>query len=529
VTEALSGLTPDWLRQRASSTPERPAVMSAAGTQTFKQLDDSVTVMTEGLLARGVQPGQLIGLLAANSALWVAAVHAVARAGCALVPLNLRLAEAEMAWQLQDCEAQWLLVDGGNRDRGMALVQRVSMDPERRSKGHELNLIALEELDAFTARESRRRVTGSGFELAATQSVLYTSGTTGRPKGVTLTFGNHFWSATASALNLGLRPDDRWLACLPLFHAGGLAIVWRSVIYRIPMIVHESFDPLRVNRAIDEDGVTMVSVVANMLQRMLDERRGRPLRQAQDKLYPASLRCVLLGGGPAAEPLLRECVRFGVPVVQTYGLTETASQVATLDPRDALRKVGSAGKPLFGLELRIVSDSGEECSPGAAGEIVVRGPTVTQGYLKRPEATAAAIRDGWLYTGDIGCLDDEGYLYVLDRRDDLIVSGGENVYPAEVESVLELHPDVREAGVYGCRDERWGQVAMAVVVPRAGATASPDEIIAFCRERLAGYKTPVEVEFASALPRNAAGKLLRRALADRAGRNPREATRPNTY
>jgi o-succinylbenzoate---CoA ligase len=505
--EALSGFTPDWLRQRASSTPERPAMISAAGTQMFKQLDDSVGAMTEALLAQGVHEGQLIALLAANSARWVSAMHAVARAGCVLVPLNLRLADAELTWQLEDCGAAALLVDCANAERGRALAQRASMSPGSRSETCEVRVITLEELDAFAPNDSGSERTGARFDLAATHSVLYTSGTTGRPKGAVLTFGNHLWNATSSAFNLGLMPDDRWLACLPLFHAGGLAIVWRSVIYGIPIIVHESFDPLRVNQAIDEEGVTIVSVVANMLQRMLDERGARP--------YPASLRCVLLGGGPASEALLRRCVQLGVPVVQTYGLTETASQVVTLDPRDALRKVGSAGKPLFGTELRIVSDSGEECSPGAAGEIVVRGPGVTPGYLNRTEATAAALRDGWFYTGDIGYLDDDGYLYVLDRRDDLIVSGGENVYPAEVESVLESHADVKEAGVYGRGDERWGQVVMAVVVPRAAATASPEELIAFCRERLAGYKTPMQVEFASALPRNAAGKLLRRALADR--------------
>jgi o-succinylbenzoate---CoA ligase len=511
VTEALSGITPDWLRQRALSTPERPAVISSVGTQTFKELDDSVEVMTEGLLAQGVKRGELIALLAANSALWGSAVHAVARAGCVLVPLNLRLAEAEMAWQLQDCGAAGLLVDGANAERGRALAQRASLSPGPGSETCELNVIALEELGAFAPNDPGSERTSVRFDLAATQSVLYTSGTTGRPKGAMLTFGNHFWSATASALNLGLMPDDRWLACLPLFHAGGLAILWRSVINGIPVIIHESFDPVRVNRAIDDDGVTIVSVVANMLRRMLEERGARP--------YPASLRCVLLGGGPASELLLRQCTELGVPVISTYGLTETASQVATLDPRDALRKIGSAGKPLFGMEVRIVSDSGEECSPGAVGEIVVRGPTVTPGYLNRPEATAAALRDGWLYTGDIGYLDDEGYLYVLDRRDDLIVSGGENVYPAEVESVLESHPDVAEAGVYGRPDERWGQVVMAVVVVREGTSISPEELIAHCWGRLAGYKTPIQVQFVSALPRNAAGKLLRRRLGDKATGN----------
>jgi O-succinylbenzoic acid--CoA ligase len=290
-----------------------------------------------------------------------------------------------------------------------------------------------------------------------------------------------------------------------LFHVGGLSILLRSVIYGTTAAVHPGFDAAHVNAALDEDGVTVVSVVANMLQRMLDERGDRP--------YPASLRCVLLGGGPAPEALLRRCAAIGVPVVQTYGLTETASQIATLAPDDALRKLGSAGKPLSGAELRIVDESGAECGPGDAGEIVVRGPSITPGYLNRPAETAAAIRDGWLHTGDLGHLDDEGYLYVLDRRDDLIVSGGENVYPAEIEAALQSHPDVVEAGVYGAEDARWGRAPVAVVVLREGAARDAGALLAYCRERLAAYKTPRRIEFAESLPRNAAGKLLRNRLA----------------
>jgi O-succinylbenzoic acid--CoA ligase len=237
---------------------------------------------------------------------------------------------------------------------------------------------------------------------------------------------------------------------------------------------------------------------------MLDERGDRP--------YPSSLRCVLLGGGPAPEPLLRRAAALGVPVVQTYGLTEAASQVATLAPEDALSKLGSAGKPLFGSMLQVRGPNGAVLPPGGEGEIVVRGPTVTPGYLNRPDATSQAIRDGWLHTGDIGYLDPEGYLYVLDRRDDLIISGGENVYPAEIEAVLQSHPDVVEAGVYGAPDERWGQVPVAAVVLREGAKSGPDALIAYCRERLAAYNTPARIELRDTLPRNAAGKLVRNRL-----------------
>jgi O-succinylbenzoic acid--CoA ligase len=339
---------------------------------------------------------------------------------------------------------------------------------------------------------------------AAPHSIIYTSGTTGRPKGAVLTYGNHLWSALGSCLNLGLHADDRWLACMPLFHVGGLSILLRSVIYGIPVVVHGAFDPAAVNRAIDRDGVTIVSVVSVMLQRMLEERGGRP--------YPPSLRCVLAGGGPVPEDLLRACAERGVPVVQTYGLTEAASQVATLAPEDALRKLGSAGKPLPPTEVRIADGEGRPLPPGAPGEILVRGPTVMAGYRGRPEETAGALRDGWLHTGDVGYLDAGGYLYVLDRRSDLIISGGENVYPAEVETALREHPDVLDAGVFGVPDARWGQTVAAAVVRRPRSGVTEGGLQAHCGERLAPYKVPRYVRFVEALPRNAAGKLLRQAL-----------------
>jgi O-succinylbenzoic acid--CoA ligase len=492
---ALQGSTPDWLRQRAAISPDRLALTAEDAQLTYAQLDARVDIAVQRLQAESVRPGDLVALLAGNSAAYAIAVHAIARAGAVLLPLNTRLAAAELAWQLKDATAHRLLHD--ELHRGTAITLRAESSP--------LHLVPLDDLTTETSPSpGKERGAGGEVSLAALHSVLYTSGTSGRPKGAMLTYGNHLWSATASALNLGLQPDDRWLACLPLFHVGGLSILLRSVIYGTAAIVHPGFDAARVNAVIDNEGVTIVSVVANMLQRLLDERGDRP--------YPSSLRCVLLGGGPAPEPLLRRSAAIRVPVVQTYGLTETASQIATLAPEDALRKLGSAGKPLFGSELRVASEDGTDCPSGVAGEIVVRGPTVTPGYLNHPDETAAAIRDGWLHTGDAGRLDAEGYLYVLDRRDDLIVSGGENVYPAEIEAVLQSHPDVLEAGVYAVDDERWGKTPAAAVVLRPGASFDAAALIAHCRERLAAYKSPSRIDFTDALPRNAAGKLLRREL-----------------
>jgi O-succinylbenzoic acid--CoA ligase len=452
----VARLVPDWLRQRAQLSPERHALIATDGTAlSFAELDRRVDAAVPGLHRLGARAGETVGILAPNGLGFAVAVHALMRIGAVLVPLNTRLTSDDIAWQVEDADLRLVLDEAALAD---LLAQPATAPPIERE-----------------------------FDLDAPHGVIYTSGTTGRPKGAILTYDNHWWNAIGSALNLGLWADDCWLACLPLFHVGGLSILLRSVIYGISAMVHERFDARQVNQAIDQREVSIVSVVSTMLERMLSERGERP--------YPSSLRCVLLGGGPAPLPLLERALALRVPLVQTYGLSETASQVATLSPGDARRKVGSAGKPLMGTRVRIEDD-----------EILVQGPTVSPGYLHQPR------RAGWLHTGDLGYLDAEGYLYVLDRREDLIVSGGENVYPAEVEGVLRSHPGVEDAGVYGVPDAEWGQSVAAAVVLRAGFTATPQELHTFCRHKLASYKLPKDLDVVESLPRNAAGKLLRREL-----------------
>jgi O-succinylbenzoic acid--CoA ligase len=438
----------------------------------FAELNSTVEAAARTLRARGVRPGDRIGIRAPNSAGFVVAVHALMRIGAVLVPINTRLTEPEVAWQASDAELTLTLVD----------ADLAALSPALRAAG-------LAELTG--PRRTQHEPAEREFTMEDWHSILYTSGTTGRPKGAILTYGNHWSSAVGSALNLGLLPDDNWLVCLPLFHVGGLSILLRSVICGMTALVQPRFDAAAVNRAIDEQGVSIVSVVSTMLDRMLALRNGRP--------YPPALRCVLLGGGPAPLPLLERATALQVPVVQTYGLTETASQLTTLAPEDALSKLGSAGKPLMGSRIQIAAD----------GEILVRGPSVSAGYLHHPGFET----NGWLHTGDLGRLDEDGYLYVLDRRDDLIVSGGENVYPAEVEATLLAHPAVADAGVIGVPDAEWGRSVLAFVVLEPDEHATAEDLIAFSRERLAAYKIPRRLEFRAALPRNAAGKLLRRELA----------------
>ncbi len=480
---------PDWLRQRAFLTPDRLALIAGEQQWTFRALDEQVTRMACFLARTGIGANSRVALLFRNSPHVAILVHAVSRLGAILVPINVRLRPEEIVWQLKHVHADLLIYDEANRTTATAVCLSLS---QLRTLNIDDPIDLPLELPAALHFQER-------FPFDAVHSIIYTSGTTGHPKGAMLTYGNFWWSAVGSALNLGTHNEDRWLACLPLFHVGGLSILLRSVIYGITAIIHDSFDPVAVNRAIDEDGVTIFSAVSVMLQRMIEARGDRP--------YPPTLRCILLGGGPAPRNLLEACAQRAIPVVQTYGLTESASQVATLAPEETLRKLGSAGKPLFPTELRI-----EAASPGEVGEIIVRGPTITPGYLDQPEATARALREGWLHTGDLGYLDDEGYLYVVDRRDDLIISGGENVYPAEVESVLMAHPEVEEAGVIGIPDEHWGQVPVAAVKLRPQSALTEDDLRTFCGTQLARYKVPVHIYFVDSLPRNAAGKLLRRAI-----------------
>ena len=497
---------PDWVAHRAATTPDRIALVAGGQSWTFAALDAEATRVGRGLSAHGVGAGDRVATLLPNGERAVVVAHAVLRLGATLVPLNTRLTSAELAVLLDDARPHLLVVDahtaalGDQARRGCSGVEATSVDAAALAGAH-TGSVAL-------------RLEHQAADVLA---IIYTSGTTGQPKGAMLTVGNFWWSALGSALNLGTHADDRWLACLPLFHVGGLSIVFRAAIYGITVVVHDGFDAEEVNRAIDDDRVTIVSVVAVMLQRMLDARGDRP--------YPPTLRCVLLGGGPAPRALLERCASLAIPVVQTYGLTETASQVATLAPEDALRHLGSAGRPLYPNEIRIAAGEGSDraAAPGDAGEILVRGPVVMAGYAGVPND---AKPNGWLRTGDIGYLDAEGYLYVLDRRADLIITGGENVYPAEVEAALLAHPQVAEAGVFGVADATWGQRVVAIVRPASGAmNADPaagliDSLRTHCQARLAGYKVPSEIRVVSeSLPRTATGKLQRGALRAREASN----------
>lgn len=481
---------PIWLEKRASLTPDAVAVENEQNHRiTFAELRQRSRSMAAELLNMGVQPEETVACLCDSSLELIALVHSIPYTGAMLMPLNTRLTAPELLYQLQDSQSRVLIYSDSFAHIAVELKQANSM----------LQILSIHELSNTAAVVDTRLLHDVAAD--AVYTIMYTSGTTGAPKGVLQSYSNHWSSAIGSMLNLGLTEQDKWLVTVPLFHISGLSILLRSVIYGMPIVLQPKFAPEQANAAIMEQGVTIMSVVSNMLARML-EAMG-------EARYPQSFRCMLLGGGPAPFALLQACVERGIPVMQTYGMTETCSQFATLSPQYMLSKLGSAGKPLFQSELRIVS-SGVELPTGQAGEIVVRGPNVTSGYFNR-DANESFI-DGWLHTGDIGYVDQEGFLYVLDRRKDLIISGGENVYPAEIEAVLAGHPAVLEAGVAAIADQAWGQRPVAFVVLRAGEAFAEGELLDYCRARLAKYKLPAAIYAVAELPRNAAGKLLRREL-----------------
>jgi o-succinylbenzoate---CoA ligase len=436
----------NWLAQRSQSCPDRVALVADGAEATYAELEAESTWVARRLAAQGVRRDSTVALTMHPGREEVVLVHALMKLGAILLPLGPKMTAEERAAIVAAEEPALDLTDPGELTQTEA----------------DLPLLGEHDMGDVVCR-------------------LLTSGSTGRPRPVGLTYGNFLWSAVGSGFNIGVQPEDRWLCCMPLSHVAGLGIVMRSAIYGTTAVIHDGFDVDRVAAALAEDRISVISVVATMLTRLLEA--GADL---------SGPRAVLVGGGPVPEEPLEEAIGRGATVVQTYGLTEACSQVTTLAPGEAQRKLGSAGRPLLTTHLRIQD-----------GEILVQGPTVAPGH---------ADADGWLHTGDLGRIDEDGFLYVDDRIDDMIVSGGENIIPAEVEKVLLRHPEVADAAVVGREDPEWQQAVTAIVVLEDGSEVTPDELRRHCAESLAGFKVPKRVELAAALPRTPSGKLMRRAL-----------------
>jgi len=436
-----------WLSRAAAARPEHTALQTPLGSWSYADLHAAACFGAGELAGRGVGPGTRVAIALPAGLAFVQVLHACLLLGAVAVPVDLRLLQAEQARVI---------------DAAAVLVQ------EPLGEGP---------VPAGVPATCEH-------DLDATAVVIHTSGTTSSPQPVELTYGNFLWSALGSAVALGLDPRERWLCALPLSHVGGLSIVLRSAIYATTAVVHERFEVDRALHALSTQEVTLSSLVATTLARLLDAGLS----------HPPALRCALTGGGPVAETLLQRAREAGVPVSLTYGLTESCSQVTTTPVAEIERAGATAGGPLFCTRVRLAQDD----------EILVRGPTVASGRL---------ALDGWLHTGDLGSLDDHGRLLITGRKADTIVSGGENVAPAEVEAVLEAHPDVFEAAVLGRSDPEWGEAVTAVVVVRPGVVVEEQKLRDHCARTLAPYKVPKRMVLtAEPLPRTPSGKLLRREL-----------------
>lgn len=470
---------PNWLSQRAHLSGGRMALSFQQQQWTFSEINDLAMDYAGKLTALGVRPDSRVAILAKSNPEFVFVMYGCLHLGCEMVMLNERLAAAELTYQINDSEADFVLA---------------ADELQGKLGNHPLLLFSV-----IQAAESAEFVPQQQWPKERTISIMYTSGTTGNPKGVRQTAENHFSSAVSSALNIGIAPDDVWLCSMPLFHISGFSILMRSLIYGMGVRLHSKFDAVNSAEEICSGKVTYMSMVGVMLERVL-----RALDDSPMAVSPR-FKAILAGGGPIPVVYINRAEALGISVLQTYGMTETSSQTTTLQSADAERKVGSSGKPLFLYNVKI--DGTERA--GERGEILIHGPQVTPGYIGK-FAERSVQQDGWLHTGDVGYLDEEGFLFVVDRRSDLIVSGGENIYPAEIEKVLLAHPAVREAGVCGAPSSEWGEVPAAFVV--LNTPVETDELLAYCREQIASYKVPKRLDIVESLPRNASNKLLRREL-----------------
>lgn len=471
----------DWLSARRRASPDKVALYWATRSCSFRELDTQVQLWAGRLTALGVKRGQVVAVLAHNCPDYLYLTFALARLGAVLLTLNTRLTDLELRYQLEAAGASLLLAEA-------ALLAPLKTT---------LSCVTLERAAELPVAD----VAATRFSLDTRFCLLFTSGTTGQPKAVQLSLGNFCHSASSSAVRLGVHPDDNWLCTLPLYHVGGLSILLRSCLYGTAVTLYQGFDVWAVKAALESGDITLVSLVPTQLYRLLEAGLSPHPR----------LRLVLLGGAAAGEDVLLQASARGLPVATTYGLTEACSQVATALPNELAKKPGTVGKPLLFTRVRVLDDAGNDVAPGIIGTVFIKGPQLMLGYLG---ATARTHGNGWFDTGDLGYFDAEGDLFIVQRRRDLIVSGGENVYPAEVEAVLRQHEDVLEVSVLGASDPEWGQRVAAAIVLREGKDAQhiEGELEQLCLAKLAAYKRPRVYAFLSALPLTPSGKVKKHDL-----------------
>ncbi|MCW5732173.1 MAG: fatty acid--CoA ligase, partial [Alphaproteobacteria bacterium] len=495
-------------REQGLRIGERTAIVHEGGRLSYAELDRRVSRVANGLIAAGIRPGARIALLDKNDPSFFELMLGAIRARAVLVPVNFRLAAPEVAYILKDARAEMLFVGPDF----VGLVEGI-----RDGLEHVRHIVAIAgghaDWPAFDgwrdAADGRDPELGVSPEDVAVQ--MYTSGTTGHPKGAQLTHRN-FLSLLPHAIERWGRwhEKDVVLVCMPLFHIAGSGWGIVGLYSGATNLLLREVDPALILQRIPEYRVTKILFVPAVILFLLET----PGSAATDF---SSLELITYGASPIPLPVLERAIAvFGCGFAQLYGLTETTGAITYLPPEDhgahARERMKSCGRAMPGVELRIVDAAGKDLPPGEVGEVICRSPQVMKGYWNLADATARAIRDGWFHTGDAGYMDEDGYLYIYDRVKDMIVSGGENIYPAEVESAIFSHPAIADAAVIGVPDEKWGEAVKAVVVLRPDARLEAEELISFLRGRIAGFKVPKSVDFVGVLPRNPSGKLLKREL-----------------
>ena len=488
----------EWIDRHAGLTPDKTAIRFPGREVSYAALAALTDRLTSALAASGVTRGRCVAYLGYNSPETLALLFACARLGALFMPLNWRLAGPEHQQMLADCPPTVLFVE----------TPFLAQTETLRAALGGITLIAMGQAqegwiayDDFLARASSPVPRDIRTDGQAPLLICYTSGSTGKPKGVLLTQDALLWNAANSTDMHGLTAEDIILTTLPLFHVGGLNNqTTPGLAVGCTVVLHPKFDVDATFDAIERERVTLTVLVPAQLDMMM----AHPRWQSADL---SSLRMITTGSTIVPERLIRAVHARGVPLIQVYGSTETCPIAVYLKVQDAERKAGTTGKSARHCRMRIVDDLGQDVPQGATGEILVQGHNVMSGYWNAPEATAAVLRNGWFHTGDMGHLDAEGYLSVDGRRKEMIISGGENIYPAEIENILLECPDIAEASVVGRSDARWGEIVVAVVAPKEGRSLGAEQVLQLLDGRIARYKHPKEVVFVGQLPKTALGKI----------------------
>jgi acyl-CoA synthetase (AMP-forming)/AMP-acid ligase II len=491
------------LTHHADRTPDKALCVFGGETVSYAQMAARATRLSAGLYRHGVRAGDVVALLSYNCAEFLEVIYAANRIGAVAMPINWRLAAAEIRYILEHSGAKVLCCDEGmmatgtEASDGLDAVVRIGL-----AAGAPAGWLPL---DAVRSAEAVPAVAAAGDDL---HRLMYTSGTTGRPKGVMITHANLAWKNLAHIVEFGFTSADLGLACGPLYHVGALDLTTTTLLAAgASTVIHRVFDAAAVVEEIERSRVTVVWLAPAMVNAIL----ALPDIGERDL---SSVRLVIGGGEKMPLPLI-ERLRANFPnawFADAYGLTETVSGDTFLDRDSILTKRGSVGQPCLYLDLDIWDEGGNPVPPGTRGEIVLRGPKVFAGYWRDRDATARAFAGGWFHTGDVGLRDEDGYLFIVDRLKDMIISGGENIAGSEVERVLYEHEAVLEAAVVGRPDAKWGEVPVAFVVLRPGTGPTAADLVEHCRGQLAKFKVPKDVVFLPALPRNPSGKILKRDL-----------------